>query len=373
MKKRFWAVLCALSILLGVLLPARASQGNSTVYLFAANDKICDLPGGLLPVSIGGTIYVPYTAFDKSITGVNLGVYYGIDQSQGTVLTLVALPGSLSFYVNDGICLDGLGNEMDFKAVNRNGAIYVPAAAVCRQFKLTYSVLPTPDRGTLIRLSNSSATLTNDTLISIMTLAMSSRYNKIVGASTSQPSTTPRPSQGPSSPTASPGLDQPHEGDRLYLALDASQADPSILDVFSASQPRVLFLFTPDSLAAQASLVRKAVAAGHSVGLRVTADNAQQALEQLEQGNDLLTHIARTRTHIVWADTALTSALEQQGWRCWRANVSGNTATAILRDMDSRKGEARVTLPAESSVISRILTQARRDSYDLRVPLETSL
>lgn len=367
MKKRFLAILCALSLLLGVFLPAHAAQSGGTVYLLALNEKICDLPGGLLPISSGGTVYVPYTAFDKSITGVNMGVYYGLDQSQGTVLTLYALPGSLSFYVRDGVCLDGNGNEMDFHAISRGGSIYVPAAAVCRQFGLNYSALPTTDRGTLIRISNADATLSDSILLNIMALSMSSRYNDIMGKNPSaQPSATPRP-------TPSQAPEQSHEEDLLYLALDASQAEASLLNALSASQAGALLFFTPDSLTSQASLVRKAICAGHSIGLRISADSSQEALEQLARGNDLLCHIARVRTHIVLADAALLPSLTEQGWRCWRPNVSGTTATAILRSMDGLRGETRVTLPADAAAISRILSQAHRDRYELRTPVETSL
>ena len=58
-KKRIPAILCALVLLLGGLLPAWASSANTTVYLLAANDKFCDLAGGFLPVAVDGTIYVP--------------------------------------------------------------------------------------------------------------------------------------------------------------------------------------------------------------------------------------------------------------------------------------------------------------------------
>ena len=59
MKKRTMALLCALALLLAGALPAleaRASGGGETVYLLAANDKFCDLPGGVQPVAVNGTI-----------------------------------------------------------------------------------------------------------------------------------------------------------------------------------------------------------------------------------------------------------------------------------------------------------------------------
>ena len=87
MKKRLAALLCAVVLLCAAALP-RAEAAASTVYLLATNDKMCDLPGGLLPVAVSGTIYVPYLVFDKATTGVDLGVYYGLTQERGTILTL---------------------------------------------------------------------------------------------------------------------------------------------------------------------------------------------------------------------------------------------------------------------------------------------
>ena len=119
MKKRILALLCALVLLLGGLLPAWASQSNTTVYLLAANDKFYD---GYPPVAVNGTIYVPYTIFDKDATGVDLGVYYGLKQEQGTILSLYSINGNLTFRVIMGLCEDGQGNPMNFRALPRRCA-----------------------------------------------------------------------------------------------------------------------------------------------------------------------------------------------------------------------------------------------------------
>ena len=57
---------------------------------------MCDLPGGLLPVAVNGVIYVPYSLFDKSATGVDLGVYYGLAPDRGPILSLYSLSGRFS-------------------------------------------------------------------------------------------------------------------------------------------------------------------------------------------------------------------------------------------------------------------------------------
>ena len=89
MKKRLAPLLCALALVLGVFSFIAWGAGSTpTVYLLAANDKWCDPPTVALPLAVNGTIYVPYTLFDKDATGVDLGVYYGLKQDRGTILSL---------------------------------------------------------------------------------------------------------------------------------------------------------------------------------------------------------------------------------------------------------------------------------------------
>lgn len=375
MKKKFIALLAALCLLLGcfaVIQPVRAS--SQTIYLLAVNNKFCDLPGGFLPVSSGGVIYIPYTVFDKDAAGVDMGVYYGIKQDRGTILTLYSPNGLLTFSVNQGTCVDGDGNAMNFRAIMRGSVPYVPAQAVCSFFGLRYSYLPTADRGTLIRICTSPASLSDEVFLSAGDTGMLDRYNRVLQSlETSTP--TPTPTATPTAPSSTMPTPPPSTGAkedvRVYLAVDASEADGDLTALFP-SEVRVLFLFTPASLVDQAALVRKAVAAGHSIGLIVGGGEAS-ALAALEEGNALLAHIARTRTHIVSAPDALTGALTEQGWLCWKTNVSGATATALLTNLDACRSVGKLTLPPSASIITQVVSQIRSDRYDLRQPRETDL
>ncbi|MDE6107879.1 MAG: hypothetical protein K2F83_04295, partial [Oscillospiraceae bacterium] len=174
MKKKLLAALCALALALGAF-SLSAWGAPTTVYLLATNDKMCDLPDNALPISVNGTIYVPYTVFDKEATKTDLGVYYGIRQDQGTILNLYSLSDNLTFNISQRTCTDREGKQMNFRAVIRNNIPYVPANAVCTFFKLQYSLLSTPDRGTLIRICSSSASLSDSVFLSSAGSAMLSR------------------------------------------------------------------------------------------------------------------------------------------------------------------------------------------------------
>ena len=118
--------------------------------------------------------------------------------------------------------------------------------------------------------------------------------------------------------------------------------------------------------------MRQVVARGHSVGLIVSGTLAE-AQAQLEEGNRLLSHIARIKTRIVSAPAALTAGLTAGGWSCWQANTTGSTAAALLSGLEAKRSVGRLTLPANASIVSRVISQVRSDGYTLRQPLETEL
>ena len=74
MKRRLLTMAVILVLLLG--LSPRADAVDIKVYQLALNERFMDneLTPTNMPVNVNGTIYIPYTAFDRTITGVDLGV-----------------------------------------------------------------------------------------------------------------------------------------------------------------------------------------------------------------------------------------------------------------------------------------------------------
>ena len=373
--RRLPALLCALALVCALVLPVWGVP-STPVYLLAANDKFCDLPGGALPVAINGIIYIPYSTFDRNLTGVDLGVYYGITPEHGTVLTLYSANRStLTFHLNMSQCEDDQGNVMNFSATTRGNIPYVPASAVCNFFGLQYSFLPTADRGTAIRISNpSSPHMDDSTFLASARSAMTTRYNQVLQ------SLSPRPTAVPSA-APTPAVSRPPTGNnkdiRVYLALDASQYAGELGDLFP-SGVHALLLFTPDSLTGQSALVRKAVAGGHPVGILLEGSmDAQTAVEELDRANSLLSRIARIKTRIVSLSGAssLGSVLEEAGWVLWRPNLSSAIDPGAIQTLlGTRPATFRMDLTATSAaLIPRVASTLQRGGYDLRRPLETEL
>lgn len=119
-SQKYLSGLCAAALLLSLLLAGTAKADEITIYLMAENDQMLDLPLSAMPAWINGDIYVPYTAFDWTVTGVNLGVSYGQERTETEYkFTLYSLNGMLVFDLNAGTCTDGFSRRGEGPCVPR--------------------------------------------------------------------------------------------------------------------------------------------------------------------------------------------------------------------------------------------------------------
>lgn len=386
-KKRLMALLCAVVLVLGPVLASTAKADTVEIYLMAENDQMLTLPVEAMPTWISGSLYVPYTAFDWTVTGVNLGVSYGqIQGDGGNGFMLYSLSGTLTFDLNAGTCTDRSGQQMDMRAVSRNGWIFVPLASVCSYFGLRYSYTPT-NYGTLIRITNGQERLGSE-FIQYAQDAMRSRYNTYMKQLYPD---TPQPSVHQVTPTPTPTPSTDEEPSRaeltVYFAVRCTGKGGlgSILDRLEARGARALFLFRPEDLEANRENLRRIIGSGHAVGLSVSGTTLTQVEEQLAQGSALLEQLVRVKTHTVYLERAgrdVSSALKEQGWACWspQLNQTGDTrsaatrSNALMNSFDSRTGTVRVMLDDRSTtadMLSRLLPRMEQEDYRVRLPVET--
>ena len=89
------------ALVLGTGLAGKAWADTPQICLLAENNKMVNLSVEAMPAWISGQLYIPYTAFDRSLTGVNLGVSYGQEHTESTyTFTLYSLRGTLVFDLN---------------------------------------------------------------------------------------------------------------------------------------------------------------------------------------------------------------------------------------------------------------------------------
>ena len=389
--KRILACLLAAVLTVTLLAGTYASADEVEIYQLAENDQMVELPLEAMPVWIGSSIYVPYHAFDWTYTKVNLGVSYGQEHTSTKYLfTLYSLNGTLVFDLNAGTCTESSsGEDMDMKAVVRNGRVFVPLAGVCRYFGLNYSYTPT-NYGTLIRITNGQEWLNTSMFVDSAATIMRSRYNeymKLINASSSPKPSSSSGGGSTTQPSSSPGeTDQRELTVALAFQCTGGGAE-QILDALEDAGVKALLLFRPEDLAGSEEAIRRAVGSGHTVGLSVPGASGAQALAAAEEGSQWLADYLRLSTHILYLEEesdGTAAAAAQAGWACWSGDIDARDdgrsqstqRSALLWELENRRGLARVLLD-DSSTVAAMLPQAlsrmKSEGYSFRLTVETDL
>lgn len=389
--------LCALVLAILLVLPWGSAAGEPEVYQLAVNESFLDKDGlttANMPVAVGGTIYVPYTVFDKNKnnTGVDLGIScLEYKDAESHALTMFSLKGTLIFDINAQTCLAN-DEYVEMRAIVRNGKTFVPANGVCQFFGLQYSYRPTETAGTLIRIKNSYATLSDERLLNSSESYRQDRYDRYIQSLNAVPTATPTPtpSATPILPDPTPEVPEETSGLWVYLAVRCEGENTRLDGVLTALKRRgeqALFLFRPEELAELDEQVRRVVGAGHAVGLLVDGSDAETTLAALEEGNALLADLVWSRSHIVCLENGNETtrrAVEEAGWHLWSANLdaspyegaSAMNVSGILSRLEKRRSTVRMELTgsaATSASLERLLLQMEQNDYRLRPVLETEL
>lgn len=382
-------VLCAAVLVLALALPWAGAAGETQVYQLAVNETFVDkgeLSAGTMPVAVGGTVYVPYTTFDKNATGVDLGIscLQYKDETEHS-LTLFNLKGTLIFDINGQTCLAN-GDYVEMKAIVRNGRTYVPANQVCQFFGLQYSYRPTRSAGVLIRIKNSYVALNDEKFINSATAYMQGRYDRYLQSLSAAETSPSQPAPGWTATPAPSPTDPAGPEVRAYLAFRCTAEGSDlerIISVLERHHARALFLFRPEELAERDDAVRRVLGAGHQVGFLTSGSSVEGARSALETGNALLAELAWSRSHIAAPEgggtAAVAEALEADGWRIWSPNYTDNRAlrvTALLNGASGRSYTVRLELDDSADTgesLERLLRRMEQEEYDLRPVLETEL
>ena len=411
MKKRFSALLCALALTLGLFaLPASADE---SLFFLALNDTLPAASSQTTPIETGGWVYVPASAFNNRVTGVNFGIYYG-PTDNGEYLTFYNLSGkTLSFNTSTNTATTSTGAAvMPGRLVWRNGICYVPAYAICDYFGLTYSYYTT-EYGPLLRIKDGNARLSDSAFLSSAESLMRSRYAAAnpapsvtaPAAETAPPAANPAPSTpsapsapstpstpaSPQKPSANQGTkpaasaqsghsatEQPQEPEpvktfSLYLGLKANGDISAALDAMAAVNATAIVFFPTDKLDANADQIRQAAGRGHLVGLAPTGDTPAQRLESSEEGSRALARILRQET---WFVLATDQELANAGYLTWAptATVPGGSDkaryTAVYNAATGRNGVTRL-LAGSDQPLAPLLRHFAQDGDTFLAPRET--
>lgn len=385
--KRSAALVLVLTMLVTLLNTAQAA-GN--IYLTAVNENLLELTSDTMPTWSGGVLYVPYTVFDGSYTGINLGISSSYSRDEGTV-TLYTLQQMVVFDLNRGTCYNPLTEQtLSGRAILRNGRPYVPVASVCSFFGLSYSVIDI-DEGYIVRIKGSGVVLSDYSFVDSAQNSIRNRIRDYNQANQSQP--TPGvlpPTYNPEEPDTDITVpDDPVDADVIptYLAFacEDSQGLSEILDTLDSRNQRAIFFFDAQGLEREDDLIFRILGSGYSIGLIAQGRSVSATHRLLEEANQTLSQVAYTRTSVVLVPENQREELEAEGWICWNETASAvptqgvgtNTyANQVLKRISGNHARVYLTLDASSEtarVLPTLLRRLSEEGYGVSVPLETRL
>ena len=385
--KRSAALVLVLTMLVTLLNTAQAA-GN--IYLTAVNENLLELTSDTMPTWSNGVLYVPYTVFDGSYTGINLGISSSYSRDEGTV-TLYTLQQMVVFDLNRGTCYNPLTEQtLSGRAILRNGRPYVPVASVCSFFGLSYSVIDI-DEGYIVRIKGSGVVLSDYSFVDSAQNSIRNRIRDYNQANQSQP--TPGvlpPTYNPEEPDTEITVpDDPVDTDIIptYLAFSCedSQGLSEILDTLDSRNQRAIFFFDAQGLEREDDLIFRILGSGYSIGLIAQGRSVSATHRLLEEANQTLSQVAYTRTSVVLVPENQREELEAEGWICWNETASAvptqgvgtNTyANQVLKRISGNHARVYLTLDASSEtarVLPTLLRRLSEEGYGVSVPLETRL
>lgn len=336
--KRWKMALLAAALLAALALgmTGLASGSGAEVNLMAVNERvIMELTTENMPRTVGGVLYVPYTMLSSLSTGIDLGISSLYSATRRTVVVTNRGQKGVIFDLQTNTAQDLDGNPVPARAMVRNSTVFVPIDWLCEYFG-TISCTRTPTRyGTLIRVTSASAILSDESFVDAADNLLASslaHYLESAGNANVQPT-----------PSGGVQVSEPPSGAELYLAFRCGDEGEECARLAEGRELRTLFLFTPEQLEQRDGLVRRLAGAGHTVGLLLTGESAEDCLTQGSAGAALLAAIARYPALVVSApnlDGPGREELAGAGYALWDAGVFGkdySSGSALVRGLSPRR------------------------------------
>lgn len=355
-RKRLLSLLLSV-LMLCTLLPPRASAAP-TLYFTAVNDRMCDLSDETMPFWQNGLLYVAGATVDGPD---DLGIRYSYNQEKSVA---ILYKGQRVLYcdLTAGTMENNrTGEQYAGSPIVRSGMVFFPITALAKMFDLKYSSTKIA-YGYLLRIRDDNAVLSDEYFIDAATDPIQKRYAQYERAHAAAEQENETPAQ----------VETPVRRDDLtvYLLLPAANGSmlTQLLSTLENYQSHATLLLTPELLESAGDGVRRAAATGNAVALCISAGTADEALAQIERGNDALWRAASLRTRLVYlesADKTLRSAVVGAGYCPITINTSDFTrsgthwADTALK-WAGRSTSVRLYLGAESGVSSALGTALSR-------------
>lgn len=311
--KRKILILTLCACLLCCCLAGPGTAADSGVCFISVNDRLLEINS--IPYFSGGVAYVPYWVF----TDYDIKIYYSYLADASTAM-LYNSDRQLFFDMVNNTAYDDRDNSYNYRAVLRNGVVYVPASLVCNFFGgMSSTYLIGGKYGDVLRIKDGNFVLTDTQFMLAADLPLQSRYEAYMAAQ--KPAETP-------APDVSPGVTHNHSGTAVYLSF-TGLPDAAILSALRREGAEACFFLTAGQVRSDPALVRQLDGEGFKLGVLCSGD----ALADYEETSALIFETARTKTLLVTAlgDDApeCRSMAEENGLIFWSYDLDGMSTDAV--------------------------------------------
>lgn len=304
-------VLCA--CLLCCCLAGVGSRADGGVCFISVNDRLLEINS--TAYFSGGVTYVPYWVF----TDYDFKIYYSYLAEASTAM-LYNSDRQLFFDMVSNTAYDDRDNSYSYRAVVRNGVVYVPASLVCSFFGGMSSTYLTGGRyGDVLRIKDGSYVLTDTQFMLAADLPLQSRYEAYMAAQ--KPAETP-------APEVTAGVKHDHSGTAVYLSF-TGLPDAPILSALRREGAEACFFLTAGQVRSDPALVRQLDGEGFKLGVLCSSD----ALADYEETAALIFETARVKTLLVTAlgedAEACRGMAEENGLVFWSYDLDGMSTETV--------------------------------------------
>ncbi len=330
----------ACALLLAVLFCAlfavntRADDNLPTLY---CNDEIW-YKTGLYPLRVYNSNYVPISIFEQ-IKGVSITYY-----ENNTAIIYRNENNFISFNFSRNEAMTQDNERFNLKTYLENGERYVPLNTTCNALGLGHEEHRSAVDGSVaVRITDGTQTKTFEELLR--------RHNPgaLASETTAPPASDTTTYLDPVENAAFLSIDGLGEEERLY----------ALLDLCAEYGVTATFFLSPEELSQSPELVLSVLAAGHTVGFRVSLAHAEEELA--EANAELMRRFKRTTRLVRITDG--TPSLEEEnaiamaGYARWGAQIDlGRTETEVR--------SALIEFRRSLSKIGHIVLRVDPDGYN---------
>lgn len=280
-RKLVFLTLCLCLMFCCLTGPGTLADGE--ICFIAVNDRLLEISS--TPYFSNGVTYVPYWVF----TDYDFKIYYAYFGETSTAM-LYSSDRQLFFDMKNNTAYDDRDNTYNYRAVLRNGSVYVPATLVCNFFGgMACSYISGGKYGDVLRIKDSSFALTDTLFMLAADLPMQMRYEEYMAAQ--------RPAESAPEPDVSVPEDPPdHDGVTVCLSF-IGLPDSDILSALRSQNVGACFFLTAGQVRADPELVRRLDGEGFKLGVLCSEDT----LGDYEETSRLIFEAAHAKTLLVTA------------------------------------------------------------------------